>query len=260
MQDPAHIEIEARLVVMGPSRENLFRAVRALPTLAGLRVGEFGLRELRDEYFDLPNEPLKQRDCALRLRTQRLQSQEIQLLTFKGPDRSEGGHCKQRLEVEGPWSAPILERVLEEVQDLGLGPFQAVPGTQAPADVLRFLGFQSIQVRRTLRDAAPLLSEARTVAELTLDHVRYQVAGQQVDHREIEVEAQGETRAEDVLAITGALQEQFPRDLLPWAWSKTALGRGLEVLAERGALAPGLEGSQLAGGFYAQLAEVLGEL
>lgn len=245
MSGPAPVEIEARRILVGARRGAQLDALSELKKVAGLRCGGFEVRRQRDRYFDLPEGALTAKDCALRLRG----VDDLLLLTLKGPTREAGEGVVARLEVEAPWSPSALEALRPHLAELGVELQNSVGGADAER-ALAELGLHCVQERRTNRRAATLESGAAPVAELVLDEVLYVAAGTRVLHREVEVEALGDTSAEEVLRIARDLEARVPDALRPWPWSKTAVGVALDALAAAGELADVMVGDELSAVAY----------
>jgi len=240
MSGPAPLEIEARRILIGSDRGADLDALSELGEVAGLRCGGFELRRQHDRYFDLPEGALVARDCALRLR----QVDDALLVTFKGPSRKAGEGVVARVEVEVPWSPSALDAVRPHLAALGVeleGSARSTDAEQAFAE----LGLRCVQERRTDRRATALERGATPVAELVLDEVVYVAGERRVLHREVEVEALGDTGAEEVLRIARALEARSPGSLRAWPWSKTAVGVALDALAAAGELEGDLVGDEL---------------
>lgn len=229
-------EIEARLAVVGPERSALFEQVKALQLILDVRIGPFALVQLRDEYFDDGANSLLQQGCSLRLREATDEHGTRTLLTFKGPGENNGTHCVQRTELEQPWSTAFAEEVLDILRERGIE-LAGTLGDGTAKEALAGLGLNSIQVRENRRQYALLGLPSRPIAELTLDLVTYRAGKITVAHREIEIEARGKTSPEELLTLADDFEDRFPGCLMPWPWSKTAVGRGLERLHARDELA-----------------------
>ncbi len=257
MSDTPQMEIEARLLVIGSQRENVLARVKKQREIAGLQLTPFRTVELQDEYFEFTGDLLTVRDCALRVRRETCADSDDLLLTFKGPNQGGDSHCMERLELESSWSEPALLRLCTELRSRQVD-VPAEPSFHAdPRLALGGLGLAPVQSRRTRRQSAILERDGVEVAECTLDHGQYQVGQVLVHHREIELEARGDTTANDVLAIAADLARAFPGELKPWGVSKTALGRALEGLEQEGAWIKPLESGELTAEGYAQVEQRL---
>jgi inorganic triphosphatase YgiF len=252
MSDPSTTETEARLVVVGPARAAVFESIKMLELILDVRVGAFEQLALRDEYFDDAAGSLVKLDCALRLREATKNGEPQTLLTFKGPAQTTGESCVERMELEEPWSPEFLNTVLDELSSRGVEFDRGAAGAE-PRKTLLAIGLQSIQVRENKRQTANLGLERSPLAELCLDSVSYTAGEYTIDHREVEIEARGQTSAQELLTLAGDFEERFPGELLPWPWSKTAVGRGLERMERRDELAPLLSGRELTADGYKRL-------
>lgn len=258
MAGSSHVEIEARLLVCGPRRAELFEHIERSAEVGGLRVAPFERVHIEDTYFDVDAGTLAAIDCALRIRRQQRGDRKSTLLTFKGRATSGASHCVERLELEAPFGPQILADVMEELRARGVSLADRVPQALDGRAALEELGFSPLQCRRTSRALALLCSGDDPVAELTLDEVQYALGDVRVLHREVELEACGTTTAAQVLLLAEQLAGAYATDLTPWRWSKTALGRALESLQHAGQLEPLLEGEQLTAAGYGRIERVLG--
>ena len=258
MTGSSHVEIEARLLVCGPRRAELFERIERNTEVGGLRVAPFERVQIEDMYFDADAGTLAAIDCALRIRRQQRGGRESTLLTFKGRATSGASHCVERLELEAPFSSRILADVMEELRARGVSLADRVPQALDGRAALEELGFSPLQLRRTNRALALLYNGDDPVAELTLDEVHYTLGDVCVLHREVELEACGTATAAQVLLLAEQLAGRYAADLTPWRWSKTALGRALESLQHAGHLEQLLEGEQLTAEGYARVERALG--
>jgi hypothetical protein len=252
------VEREAKLALVGEGRAELFSALLTSDLLVGCTAIGFRRLLLDDEYYDLPGEPLVERDSALRLRRCDEEGEHSMWLAFKGPAGERGASAVARVELEAEWSPAFLTEILAQVRSIGVElDARIVPDASSPRRCLEALGLHRIQARRTDRRATDLSRSGAVIAELVLDSVDYRLEGFTVLHREIEIEARGETGLGELERLAAILIEEYPGQLLAWPWSKTALGRTLEELAEAGTLEALLaEGAPTPAG-YERLAQVL---
>jgi len=252
------IEIEAKLVVVGPGRQALLDALARRDHLAGLALEEPQRLEIVDEYYDLRGAPLAARDAALRLRRVHANGPERVLLTLKGPARAAEGLEVARDELEADWSPAALERVRETLATWGLAlPASDVDLPPEAAAALAALGLAPVQLRAAERRSARLLRAGVAVAELCLDRVTYRPGTRDVVHRELEIEALPPSGAAEVSRIAAELLTEQPSALRAWRVSKTALGRALDELEARGELAALLDGEELSEAGYDELRDRL---
>ncbi len=252
MSEPSSTETEARLVVIGSARGAVFESIKQLKLVLDVRIGDFKQLGLRDEYFDDAQGSLVQQDCALRLREVTEGASKRTLLTFKGPAQITGENCVERMELEAPWSLEFLGKVREHLKARDIHWEGAAIGAD-PLQVLGALGLRSIQVRENQRQTANMGLDGNPLAELCLDAVSYTAGEFVIEHREVEIEAHGATSAQELLTLAVDFEERFPGELLPWPWSKTAVGRGLERMERRAELAAHLKGRELDADGYKRL-------
>lgn len=252
------IEREAKLALVGEGREELFAALLTRDELVGCATTGFRRLLLADEYYDLPGEPLVARNSALRLRSCDEEGALSTHLTFKGPSGVRAGSVVERVELEAEWSGAFLARILAHIRSIGVEIGESAEIQAAdPRSSLAALGLSSIQARRTDRRATNLLRAGQVVAELVLDRVDYGLGDAAVVHREIEIEARGETTLAELEELGALLIAAHPGQLQAWPWSKTTLGRVLEELAAAGSLEPLLEDGSLSPRGYERIAELL---
>ena len=219
-------EVEGVLLVRADDQDAAGGRVAALEA-----VGRFDLRarppqRIRDTYLDTGDGALSAARVAFRVR----ELDGRPLLTLKA-DPVRAGLAAERLELEAPWSAVALGTVLEELWRRGEG---------EPLADLAGLGLRPTQIRKTTRTPRDVVERddpgAGPVAELTLDHVVYQLPAGRARLLEVEVEAKGPGGLETVQTLLGALAEAFPDDLRPWPYGKLATGRSVERLLAEGRL------------------------
>lgn len=226
-------EVESTLAIVGREADAVADRIRHLRRVAGCAVEPAPPRRLRDVYFDRHGE-LRRAGLALRVR---FPDAADPVLGLKGPARHLEGGGVERRERERRWGEGAWPAVAEELERAGLSlPSPASRPEEDPLAALRAAGYRVVQDRATLRRPARLVRDGEAVAELALDAVRFRVAGRELVHREVEVEALGEggAGAELVGAAAAALLERFGSVLRRWDHSKLATGRALEALVGGG--------------------------
>lgn len=230
------IELEASLAVVGGDPAGTARRIAGLEALAGRRLGTSRALRLRDVYLDLPGEPLLRADRAFRLR----RGDGAPTLTLKGGERAGDGPGVERDEREavwGPEAVPLLRRVAGRGEGQGVDLASAVTAAREgrdPGEVLERAGFHVLQDRVTRRIVREILEEGRPVGELAVDEVRFDAAGRDCVHREIEVEAAvaGPAGRRLLREAVDDLRDRFGAELRPWDRSKLGTGRALVALLE----------------------------
>lgn len=241
----AGIEVEATLAVCSEEPAALMEELAGLDRLGPFRLRWLGAARLRDVYFELPDDGLRERGVALRLRRE----EDAWTLTLKADARATAGGAVERTEVEGAWTEEGVAPVAAELAGRGLDAagLRAAAGRPDPVEAMQRAGFRVVQDRRTLRRRAAVTGAAgpdEEVAELAADTVRYRArGGRTVVHREVEVEAAPGAPAALADRVAAGLRQRFGDDLRPWAHSKLATGRALAELdpptGPDGALRPG---------------------
>lgn len=236
-------ELEASLAVVGHDPGETAREVAALETLAGRPLGRARELRLRDVYLDLPGEPLLLAGEAFRLR----RGDGPPELALKGGDRGGDGPGVERDEREARWgrgAVPLLRAVAGDREgdpvDLASLADAAREGEDPLASLLE-AGFHVLQDRVTRRVRRDVLEDGRRVGELAVDEVRFDAAGRDCVHREIEIEAAGagpEGRALLRDAVED-LRRRFGSSLRAWDRSKLATGRALVSLLSDASAPPG---------------------
>ena len=258
-------ELEACLAVLGGDRARLCSDLASAAELTGLVVGSPERRELVDTYYDSPDGRLVAADMALRSRRQAVAGAWRELLTWKGPGTSLGASGTARSELEGSATEELLGELLDAVRAGGVqwSEGEALPSSAGdpaggPAAWFAKAGLVPVQSRATERTALMLSADGRgPVCELAIDQVTYELAAHRVVHRELELEAVGATELVEVEALAAQLASEHPSSLRPWPWSKTALGRALEVLEGAGELRALLSGEELDRAGYDRVEAVL---
>ena len=222
-------EVEATLAIVGPDAETVADRIRHLRRLAGCAVDPGPPRRLRDVYFDRLGQ-LRGAGVALRLR---FPDADDPVLGFKGVARRLEGGGIERRERERQWGEGAWPAIAGELERAGVTVPSPPPVEDGdPGRALRAAGYGVVQDRVTLRRSARLLRDGDAVAELALDAVHFRVAGCELVHREVEVEAfdPGLEGRELVRRAAAVLLERFDSCLRRWDHSKLATGRALEAL------------------------------
>lgn len=229
-------EIEATLIVWADAPRLIVGWIAGIETLGHFRLISRPAEHLYDVYADTASGQLRAARLALRVRA----VGDLLLLALKEPPRPAGGGAVDRPELELPWCDESLRRVLERLATLGvpLAPPAGAVVAGEPLETLAALGLRVVQDRTTHRRPRDLLlAHARQpVAELALDSVRYEFAGQEVWVHEVEVEARAGGGVPGVQQAAAALREQFGASLRPWPHGKLETGIALEGLVRAGRL------------------------
>ncbi|MEX2541139.1 MAG: CYTH domain-containing protein [Trueperaceae bacterium] len=158
---------------------------------AGFELGPAARIRNKDRYFDDARLSLSRAGIALRRRM----SEGRMLATLKTRGRIEGAlHDREEIELpmEGQeWPRPILDRIA-----MATAPGLLQPHTVVETERLRYA----------------VLQDGRPVAQLAFDNVsaRAQQGERSVGFDEVEIEAHGNTSAETLERIAGAVGELMP--------------------------------------------------
>lgn len=222
------MEYEATLVVCSHRPYALVQGVAKLARIDRLRLEHRGSRSIRDVYFDTYQETLSKTGHALRVR----QLDDVWYVTLKGPAAFREGMVRGRSEIELPWGAGSLERVNAELEAMAINLVPIRFQADKPVETLLSATFQVLQDRSTHRIVRAIVGEEseRTEGEMVIDTVTYRVAGMEVIHHEIEIEALSEESIGTVECFADRLASLFPEALRPWAHSKLETGRAVEAL------------------------------
>jgi inorganic triphosphatase YgiF len=222
------LEKEGALLVRAERPGDVLSEIAALTKVGDWTLEPLEPQAIDDVYFDDVRRSLGQRRIALRIR----RVDGVVLLTMKSPLGREGG-VATRIEIEEPWSPEALREVVAQLDRAW-----RAPDATAPEAALHELGFAPVQRRRTARDRRAVLDpDGKTLAELALDTVSYDLPTGLVQLCEIEVESR--TAEADVRPILAALATRFAA-LAPWPHGKLATGFAAEHAVREGSLAPGL--------------------
>lgn len=234
-------EIEITLLIRSDDPRRVVRRVAALDAVAGYRLAPRDPQEIRDRYLDTVGREVRRSGFSLRVREVGAERR----ITLKGPRRKGApGEPADRMEVELPWSAAALARVLGVLEAHGAvvpRPGDGVDGGD-PVVMLAGIGLEVVQDRRNhrqVRDVVDAQGEGVALAELVVDSVRYEFHGREARHYEVEVEGKASREPALLRRVADALRELFPEALVPWPHSKQATGMALEALlgaGEAGAL------------------------
>jgi inorganic triphosphatase YgiF len=192
--EPEPVETEAKL----RASQRAFREIAPLDEVAGWRVVDRRTVQLRDSYWDTPDDRLLRAGCTLRVRE--LDSAPEGELTFKGPASPAASAGASQARTELIATAPAGSDPAE---------WHALPGAAPVLDAL-----QKWQAGSALRPVVVLLNPRRELvlrhgqdeAVLSLDEVR--IEGQPYCRRYVEIELKRGSRAAlDALSL--AVQHQF---------------------------------------------------
>ncbi|MBV9772437.1 MAG: CYTH domain-containing protein [Gemmatimonadetes bacterium] len=226
-------EIEIALLIRSGRPREVADWVAALAAVGGYRLVPRASQAIRDRYVDTPDRLLRRHRAGLRVR----EVDGRRLLTLKGERRRGApGEPADRMEVELPWSAAALARVLEVLATLGVALPAPVAGVDDgdPFAALAAIGLEVVQDRSNRRRVRDVVAREEdggpALAELVVDSVRYAFHGREALHHEVEVEAKAHCDPALLREVAGALRERFPGELVPWPHSKQATGAALEAL------------------------------
>ncbi len=156
------------------------------------------------------------------------------MISTKSDIRRVSGNVIRRRETELPWSYDtirLLARTLElKTPSMSLSRFQSIP----PSRTLKALGLQTIQERRTRREARDVVGRSEnppsTLAELAIDRVTYSFQDVKVGFSEVEVEAKSPRGLTDVQAIANTLVSKYQPLLQQWFHGKFVTGLAIGKL------------------------------
>ena len=228
-------ELEAALIIRSDAPCRLAEQISTLTSIAGYHLQPEAPQPIHDAYFDTPQRALAAKHVALRLRT----IGSLRLLTVKGPSRRTEWGAGERLELEEPWSAQSLEKMLDALRHALTLPRD--PNAQGPpVDVIRALGLDVVQDRETHRQPRRVTRSddplGTALAELAVDAVTYHFGVNVVRMYEIEIEAKSAGGASVVRAIMDRLVAQFAPALRPWSYGKLITGDIIGRLLREGTL------------------------
>ncbi len=229
-----HVEVEFKLAVVGPDPSAVLAIVAATDEVAGFDLGVGQRQSIRDTYWDTRDGTLARRHVALR--TRRLGSADR--FTLKSGGRSSGGLFTRR-ELEVSADAEGWRTIRTELAGRGVVLPERPPVHSAPDAWPLAAGLNVTQKRTTKRIARQVFRDGVAVAELALDTTTYHLRGQQVVHREIEIEElepTPETEQGVARAIGEALLAGMPGSFEPATMSK--YGRGLRLSRQLGSADP----------------------
>jgi inorganic triphosphatase YgiF len=227
-------EIEAKLILVGDAPERVADELAVVAQLGEHRLSSARELVLRDTYLDTRDRALARGHVALRIR----RCGESAWLTLKGPDRGAGFEgAVRRSELELPWSASSLQRILAALDDAGLHLEANALPTDDPVAALEACGVSVIQDRVTRRRARDLRdAERANLAELAIDCVLHQLGKREVRLFEVEVEVGGSPKA--LRGIVETLEGIYGSELRRWPHDKLATGLALRRIFETGGLDP----------------------
>ncbi len=231
-----HKEFEAAVIVRSHTPRRVLGHVAALTSFAGYHLQPETPQPIHDTYFDTPGRVLAATRVAMRLRT----IGALRLLTLKGPSRRTEWGAAERLELEEPWSAASLDKVVDALRHAGVTLSRDPDADGSPVDVIRALGLDVVQDRETQRQPRSVrrLDDpgGTALAELAVDAVIYHVEPKIVRMYEVEIEAKAAGGASAVRVIMERLVAEFAPALQPWPYGKLVTGDTIERLLREGTL------------------------
>ncbi|MFH1115080.1 MAG: CYTH domain-containing protein [Pseudomonadota bacterium] len=228
------VEAEATLLIYSKHPRAVAREVADLAAVAAFRP-DGGIRGvLNDTYLDTPGSDLRQRHWILRLR--RISS--TWWITLKGPSRETPHGVMERGELEMPWSLDAFVHLMNTFDIRFTGRQAAHIASTDPLEIMRELGMAVVQHRVTERLVKNvfLTDKPVVVAEIAVDRVRYDLAGGEILHHEIEIESKHADYGSAVGEIAGDLLERFAPILRVWKIGKLATGLMIDTLIRKNAL------------------------
>jgi CYTH domain len=237
-------EVEAALLARG-ARPGVLDEVARLDQLGPYRLRGVTSLHLRDRYFDTWHGDLALRRLALRLR----ESDGECLLALKGESQRMRAGIS-RLELEEAWTSDAVGRVRATLEDAGVplpksheDRLRGHDEADEPAERLGRMGLRVIQERETERRRRTFIHPdrgERVLAELDIDSVVYRIADHLARLFEVEIELRDPTF--DLATAVESLVERVP-GLVPWVYSKLAVGKALERALAEGRLALSPDGT-----------------
>ena len=242
--EPAHREIETTMVVLSNHPEKVVQEIAELDAVGDYLLAPQPSRNIHDVYLDRVDRGLAKKRFVLRIR-------EIDsecLITLKGPPQNTSRGLISRFEMEVPWSPEGLRGILSK-----LGSEQEIVGVdedflkgREPLEVMKSLAFKTIQDRHNYRQIRnvyyPSQKESDAFAEMAIDAVTYHFAGQHVRHYEIEIEATGTGKLDEIVEIRDKLISTFDGKLVAWRYGKLTVGIAIQRMLKDGVLGSLMDG------------------
>ncbi len=234
-ESPRAYESEATLIVCSSEPDVIAQQIAGIDSLAGFKLIPRSTLRMRDTYYlDLSDKPRHS------VRTREVNG-EI-LTALKGPGRKTEWGGVSRLEIEGPWSEPVLREIVNELRgkeyELPLSP--AAFARTSAKDVMNMIGIQQVQDRETSRQVRDMETiedpAAGRIAEMVVDSVVYHLPGYDIRHFEVEVEEKKSGYSDMMRVFLERLAEHYHPHLRPWAYNKLAVGMAIERLLPTGVL------------------------
>jgi inorganic triphosphatase YgiF len=230
-------EIESTLIVISSKPYEALKRVAELDSISMYVLVPQKTQAIRDTYFDRRDRALESSKLGLRIR----KVDKEWLVTLKGSPKINSAGVSERDELELGWSEEGVRRVIEELARWGIETEDLPRGIEMdrPLAVMSELGLEVIQEREDSRQVRNLFPEgepSNLLAELAIDSVTFKFKGQQVHHREVEIEAKSGDGAQIIGSLTKVLGHMFPLDLTVWVHGKLATGRAVMEMADAGEL------------------------
>lgn len=227
-------EIEATVVICDEDPERISADIEGLEALGTYRFSRRGRTTIEDVYFDSPDGILKETGWALRIR----RTDDVWLLTAKGPGHRPMDGVAVRNELESPWSREGLSRVLPALPLVGERRIVVSCIESDPVSSLVGSGLVRIHHRTTRRHTADLSKSlsGNVYAELAVDRVTYRFPSGPILHWEVEIEAKGKGNSATVSEMMRNLLMIYGGSLRKWDYGKLATGSAVQRLIEEGSI------------------------
>ena len=156
----------------------------------------------------------------------------------------------ERQEVEIPWSADSLRKIVAELARKGirLGLPENLDETASRLDIMKRMGLSILQDRATERVPRNVVDRAGSgeiLAELEVDSVLYHFAVGDVRLFEVELEAKSKKGRDIIGELSRQLLSDFGLALRGWRFGKLVTGEKIERLLTKGSLTSFMKGDRL---------------
>lgn len=231
------IETESTLIVCSNEPGEVIARIAELRSIAEFDLVPQKTQVIEDTYFDREDRALESKKLGLRTR----EANKQRLITLKGPPRLNEANISQRLEIELRWSNESLQTVVGELINWGIEIEELSKDVDfdQPERVVAKLGLEVIQRRENRRQIRNVVRSGHAndvLAELAIDSLAFNFNGQQVHHKEVEIEAKSDEGVNLIPGLTATLQGLFPSDLVAWDYGKLSTGLVIEHLSDSGEL------------------------
>ena len=245
-------ELELILMIVSSDPEATVSKLTELESIGPYMLQTEPLRSIHDIYLDTTNHALGKKRINLRLR----RLGDSYWVTMKTSPGLFSRRRHERQEVEVPWSADSLKRIVTDLARRGiqLNLPENLHDSGSRLDIMKRMGLSILQDRETERIPRNVIDgrvgSRGMLAELEVDSVLYHFARGDIKLFEIELEAKSKKGRSKLGELSDRLHEEFSLELRTWKFGKLVTGEKIERLLAQDGKSSLMNGDRLDPGAY----------